>query len=342
VSLIAAEEIIFQTATDINDKKSIRISALGTDSKITFNASQSISINTADRNIFYTDSVMNFYAFSGLFFLAGGPSIIDNQLGIEVLSTHPYADIIMATTDFFTGTLLMEAPVVQFYGERGLDFNLFDDDDANPVGNYEINSQFIVFEAQNAGVIDSFSGGDIVIIAPVVHIHAGDDFLVNVNQRFELNVFDWDINTVTPITFAAPNGVIVQTANAQTSYNIDGDVFIFSENLIELAANNGDVNIAAGAQESGVPRQSADILTVNSITINSVDSFILTGNLQTVDFVDGLVIPTFFVDGLSFDGCGNTQEFFYNAVFDQFCYCTTFGFLACAATMLSFFPVLIK
>jgi len=166
---------------------------------------------------------LNFYAFNDLSFESFGPSIIDNQLGIEILSTHPYADIIMATTDFFTGFLYMQAPNIQVYGERGIDFNLFDDDDANPVGNYAITSEVIVFEAQNSGVIDSFSGGDIVIIAPVVHIHAGDDLFVNVSQRFELDVFTWDIVTVTPVSFIAP--LISQSTNVQTSYNIDGDVF---------------------------------------------------------------------------------------------------------------------
>jgi len=115
--------------------------------------------------------------------------------------------------------------------------------------------------------------------------------------------------------------------------------FIIGNNLIEMAANNGDLNIAAGAQESGVPRQSADILAVDSITVNSFDTLLVTSNLQTVDFVDGLIIPTQFEELFTSDRCsGGPEELYFNDFARQFCYCTTFGFVICAQTMRSYFP----
>jgi len=292
-----------------------------------------------ERIIFVADGLIDFTVQNNLEFTVFGDSLIDSRVGLAVLSTHPYAAIHMETTDFLTGAVVFSAPEIDVFGERGLNFHLQDDDDANPVGTYQITAPFISFEAQNSGLIESNAGGDVVISAPWVHVHAGDDFYALVNQQFEINVPEFYINTVTPISFTSPNNILQQSTTSTTTYQVAGDILVFCPNG-ETEISGESVSMASG--QLGAPKQTTSFISNFGFNIFTFDTLIATENYRSVDIVDGMILPilTDFDDNyyyFSYENCGNIGEFFYEADTLQFCYCTTEGYYLCNAVIEAYF-----
>ena len=343
LQLTAASGITLSASTSIRDKKAIRISSLGTDSKAYFNASQEIYFTSNDRNTFYADSSIEFYPYNTLQFTANRNAVVDTRVGIEVLSTHPYADIHMFTTDFLTGEVAYSAFGLEVYGERGLQFHLQDDDDSDAVGTYQIQSEYISIEAHNRGYIQSIAGGDIVITAPVVHIHAGDDLYVDVTQQFNLDVTNaWNVVTVTPVSFLAPGDYLSQTSTAATTYNVGGDSVIIAQSTSDILATSGGITYLSGVSNNNVAvaPQTTSLLSTSGSTFSALGAQINTQRMRSVDFVDGLIIPVRDVPIQSLNtACTIPREFFFDTTLLQFCYCNSqFNVWNCAQTMRVAFP----
>lgn len=322
VNLKVRNTAFFETYTTSNVKNSLRISSLGTNSQATFNTTQNILINSYNRVTTYASESVQFFPYKLLSFSSSAEADVDSDYSMDIRSTHPNADIVMLTTDFLTGSVQYNSiSETNVYAERGINFHLEDDDDSNPSGEFQVNGNYVNLEAQNSVNVQSVGGGDIVLSATgsYLHIHAGDDMYFSVKEQFEMADADLVIDTPGQLRFTASQSSITQYTTSTTIISPSGDVFMNS--LVDLSVSSqGSASFTASEDYSYSDFDIVATFEMNAqapaVNIETDSSF------GVVDFVDGLVIPSFNFNGDTLgDLCGLNFEFSYDTTNNQFVYC---------------------